>query len=342
MKFKVKFAEKIVGFSIIVAIISLAFVIMMLGSSQRWFARNILYRTELDSAAGLSKNMPVLFRGFTIGNIVSFNLTENNKVTVDFHIYEEYHDRVKTGSLVELMVNPIGLGNQFLFHSGEGIGLVPEGSLIPHLGTIEAKILINEGLASRELQHDDSVSLLLNRASSFLDNINRFVIELNEAIRSGTDETTLGRTMAGIESIPGDVNRVADSIVFGINNLTRQINNAMQSLEPIVNDLSTISAMLAAPDGSVAAILDANGEVYLNLVSSLNSLTEILEDLERTASFVPGQLPQLAGMITDLRVTLRSAQDVIIALANNPLLRGGIPERIDVQSSGTSPRDIRF
>ena len=330
MKFKIRYADQIIGFSIIIAILSIAFVIMMMGGTHRWFARNIYFVTEFSSATGLSQNMPVLYRGFTIGNVASFNLTDNDMVTVNFFIYEEYSDRVRPGSMVELMVSPIGLGNQFLFHPGIGTGLVPEGGFIPDANSPEARNLVRQGLANAPW-HDDSISLLLNRASSVL-------AALDDAFRTGTEATTIGRTMAGIEGIPDAFDRTADSVIFGINNIVRQLN----ALEPILRDLNTISAMMADPDGSVASFLDADGEIYVNLVSSLSSIAGILEDLERTASFIPGQLPQLAGLVTDLRVALRSAQDVIIALTNNPLLRRGIPERIDVQSSGTSPRDIRF
>ena len=330
MKFKIRYADQIIGFSIIIAIASIAFVIMMMGGTHRWFARNIYFTTEFSSAAGLSQNMPVLYRGFTIGNVQSFSLTENDMVAVNFFIYEEYRDRVRPGSMVELMVSPIGLGNQFLFHPGIGSGLVPEGGFIPDTNSQEARDLVRQGLAN-DPWHDDSISLLLNRASSVL-------AALDDAFRTGTDATTIGRTMAGIEGIPDAFDRTADSVIYGVNNIVRQIN----ALEPILRDLNTISAMMADPDGSVASLLEPEGEIYLTLVSSLNSISGILENLDTTAAFIPGQLPQIAGLLTDLRVTLRAAQDVIIALTNNPLLRGGIPEHIEVQSSGTSPRDIRF
>ena len=57
---------------------------------------------------------------------------------------------------------------------------------------------------------------------------------------------------------------------------------------------------------------------------------------------LPGQVPQLTGLISELRVTLKSAEDVLVALTNNPLLRGGIPQKLETQSGGTSPRDIQF
>jgi phospholipid/cholesterol/gamma-HCH transport system substrate-binding protein len=37
-----------------------------------------------------------------------------------------------------------------------------------------------------------------------------------------------------------------------------------------------------------------------------------------------------------------TAEDVMVALTNNPLLKNGIPERVETRTGGTSPRDISF
>jgi phospholipid/cholesterol/gamma-HCH transport system substrate-binding protein len=82
--------------------------------------------------------------------------------------------------------------------------------------------------------------------------------------------------------------------------------------------------------------------VYQSLIKSLDSVSGILDSLNRTVAFVPTQLPQIAGLIIELRGTLKVAEDVLVALTNNPLLRKGVPQHPESQSGGTSPRDIRF
>jgi phospholipid/cholesterol/gamma-HCH transport system substrate-binding protein len=68
----------------------------------------------------------------------------------------------------------------------------------------------------------------------------------------------------------------------------------------------------------------------------------MLDNLDRATAFVPGQLPQIAGIIMDLRVTIKSVEDVLIALTNNPLLKKGVPDRLETHGGGTNPRGIRF
>ena len=341
MKFKIRFADQIVGLFIILALLSLIFVIIMLGRSQRWFAKDTSFRTEFVSATGLSKNMPVLYRGFTIGNVKEFRLNGLDQVEVIFFIYEEYRDRVRYGSMVELMISPVGLGNQFLFHAGKGDDLLEAGEFIPNVDSLMARDFIRQGIAD-DPYHDDSISLILNR-------VNQVLGDVEEALRTGTDNTALGqiiggvnRTIAGLEVLPGTVNTAVESLVVDIDDIKLMLDGLLAEIQPILSDLNVLSSQLADPKGTIAQILDGEGPVYVSLADSLESLSGILESLDKIAAFVPRELPQLAGLITDLRVTLRTAEDVLVALTNNPLLRKGIPDRIEVQSSGTSPRDIQF
>ena len=68
----------------------------------------------------------------------------------------------------------------------------------------------------------------------------------------------------------------------------------------------------------------------------------MLDNLEKTTAFLPSQGPQIAGLLVELRGTLRTAEDTLTALNNNPLLRGGVPPRVETQSGAASPRNIRF
>jgi phospholipid/cholesterol/gamma-HCH transport system substrate-binding protein len=326
MKFKIRFADQIVGIFIILSIVILAFVIVVLGKSQRWFAKDVAFSTVFPSAGGLSKNMAVQYKGFTIGSVKDFHLTDDDNVEVIFSIQEEYRDRVKRGSVVELQVSPIGLGNQFQFYAGKGDAL-EEGAFIPPLGSAQARELMRQGL-TEEVQRDDSISVLMSRINSILG-------ELDEALGEGTDATEIGsiigslsKTLAGVETIPNSVDNT-------INDIRRQLN-------PILANLNALTAELNDPDGLIYTVLDTDKDFYTNLVNILVSVTSMLDSLDRTISFVPSQLPQVAGLLMDLRVTMKSAEDVLIALANNPLLKGGVPDRTDSRNSDTSPRGIRF
>jgi len=326
MKFKIRFADQIVGIFIVLALVSLVLVIMLLGKSQRWFAKDYSYSTLFPSATGLSQNMPVQYKGFTMGNVKKFYLTENDDVEVIFSIQEEYHDRIRMGSMVEVLASPIGLGNQFLLHAGRG-ELLEEGSFVPVVGSAQARELVRQGLAI-EPYYDDSITLLMNRISSIL-------AQLDEALGQGSDITEIGKivgslkqTLYGLEALPKTIDE-----------MLAELEPALAKVDPILEDISAITTQISDPNSLVSKVMDSDEEVYTYIAGSLGSISSLLDNLDKTMA---GQLPQLAGIIMELRTTLKSADDVLVSLTNNPLLRNGVPDRVESQSGGTGPRDIQF
>jgi phospholipid/cholesterol/gamma-HCH transport system substrate-binding protein len=333
MKFRIRFADQIVGFFIIFALVALVFVIFMLGSRQRWFANDHKYKTYFDTAAGIAVNMMVQYKGFTIGTVKSFRLTEDDEVEVIFSVYNEYGDRVRQGSLVDLEISPIGLGNHFYFYPGLGEDLIEEGGHVPNVQSPQGQTLIQLGLAKPPVK-TDSISNLLAQVDGVLGNLNGALTEVQDAI-TGTDATTLGRTLGGVEETIAGLKGVTG-------NLNESLAPILADVKGITSDLETLTGKLAEPDGFVSTLLDTDGAVYTSLEASLKSIAGTLRNLEKTTDYLPAQMPQILGLVTELRITLETAQDVLTALLNNPLLKKGVPERARTQSSGTNPRDVRF
>ena len=340
MKLTMRFADQIVGAFIIIALGALVFVIFMLGSSQRWFSRDYYFKTYFPTASGLSGNMPVQFKGFTIGHVKSFDLTDDDRVEVRFSIFDTYISRVRQGSLVEVLVSPIGLGNQFIFYPGLGAELVAEGDLIPDVNSYEGSAALAGGLAYIP-RHEDSITVILNRAGILLESANMVMLDIDRLISqvgdafAGSSDSALGRTMGEVETAVRDVQELPEDIRETLDTLTARI-------EPILENLNGILDKVNAPDGTVTAVLDSQGAVYTNLVKSLESVSLTLANLEKASAFLPARMPQLAVLISDLQSAVKKAEDVLVALTNNPLLKGGIPQNVETRSGGTSVRDIEF
>jgi phospholipid/cholesterol/gamma-HCH transport system substrate-binding protein len=291
-----RFADQIVGLFIIIAILALIFVIFMLGKTQRWFSRTYSYKTFAASASGLNQNMPVTLKGIPIGNVKSFRLTAGDQVEVIFAIQDEYKDRAKLGSLVEILVSPIGLGSQFIFYPGLGQTVMDEGSLVPMHNSAEGKEYLKQGLAYIPA-HEDSIAVLMGNAQAVLDNLLQTTAMINSAF-VGDELTTLGQTLDNIREITAD---------------------------------------LSSPRG-ISKLLSGEG----SLEASFISLAKTLDHIEEATRYIPREMPQILNLLSKARTALQDAEDVLIALKNNPILRGGIPEHVEVDSSGTNPRNIAF
>jgi len=315
MKFSIRYSDQIVGLLVLVGLVILVFVIFMLGTSQRWFKRDIHYVTYFTSASGLSKNMPVQYRGFTIGNVKKISLAEDNSVEVIFSIFEEHTQRVREGSLVEVQGSPIGLGSSFIFHQGLGEELLFEGMIIPRFGSEEARKLEAMGLTGRPEHSGDNIDAILTQVNTLLEIIN---VSLGG---SEGEETALSQLLSHI------------------NNLLDEIAS---NISPILDNVESLTDKIVDPSGTVMSILDAQGTLYSSLEKAIASISGIIISLEKTAEFLPSQLPQISVLISNLNETINTVDDVLIAISNNPLLKGGVPQRRESGPGGASPRNMDF
>jgi len=323
MKFSIRFADKIVGTLVILALAILIFVIFMLGRNQRWFIQDYQYRTYFSSASGISPNMDIKYKGFTIGHVKKISLAEDDRVEIIFTIFEEYGQRVTEGSLVEMQSSPIpGFGNAFVFHPGKGTELIPDGSIIPEVNSREGRMVMHNGL-STVAKADDSITNILNQVTSILETVNLSISGSKES-----SEVPLDQIISNIVGVTDDVRSVTLTL--------------SENLQPLIKNIESITFMLSDPNSAISSLMNANGPLYTNIENAIVSLAGVVENLNKTSQFIPAQLPQIGVLINELNMTIRSVQDVLTAIANNPLLKGGIPEHTETGPAGGGSRNHNF
>jgi len=316
MKFSIRFADQIVGALVLLALTILIFVIFMIGKNQRWFVKDSSYKAYFASASGISRNMAVQYKGFTIGHVKKLSLADDDRVEVVFSIFEEYAKIVTKGSLVERMESPIGLGSSFNFYPGKSDIKLDEGSEIHNVNSLEAKEYMASGLANIP-KSSDNIGNIVSQVNSILEIVNN--------------------TIKGQDGDP-----VLEQIIINVKETTASlqtlIKDLSEQLKPILTNLDAVSEKISDPSGTVMGLLDRKGPLY----ESLDSLSSTIENLNKTSAFLPSQLPQIATTINELTVVLKQVQDVLTSVANNPLLKGGIPESKETGPTGASPRNQKF
>jgi phospholipid/cholesterol/gamma-HCH transport system substrate-binding protein len=333
MKLMIRFADQIVGALIVIAVGILVFVVFMLGSSQRWFIRDNDYLTYFSSASGLSQNMPVLYKGFTIGRVksIKFNM-DDDKVDVQFSIFKEYTDKVKEGSRIELVSSPISAlgGNQFLFYPGRGLEKepLPPGTVIHPVNSPEAWSLPDRDLTSVP-PRDDGIGNIINQVSVTLG-------KLNEALGEGEDnkiKVIVDSIEASITEIQGLIGNLSGSL---------DIESLMAEIKPLIANFRKLSDKVGEDDNSIMTFLNSDGDIYNNLVKTVEAASGSLQQLEGTMGDIHSQTPQLAASLSRLLGALRSVNQVLESVKNNPLLKGGIPKQTETRVGGSGARDMEF
>jgi len=258
--------------------------------------------------------MPVLYKGYTIGRVkkVEFNVAAD-RMDVQFSIFKEYTDKVKQGSRVDFLISPISAlgGNQFLFYPGRGLEEkpLPPGTLIPPANAPESRNLPDRNLTTAP-PRDDGISNIINQVGITLG-------KLNEALGEGSEENKL--------------TLIVDDLV-----------KIVAELHPVIANFRELTEKFKEPDNAVMAFLNSEGDLYGNLDKTLEAASGTLQQLEGTIGDIHTQTPQLGATFSRLLTALKSVNQLLDSVKNNPLLKGGVPEQTETRAGGSSARNMEF
>ncbi|MBL8968366.1 MAG: MCE family protein [Spirochaetaceae bacterium] len=357
MKFRIKYADRIVGLFVVLAAVLLCVSVVVLGGNQRWFARNYHFTSRFASGGGIAPGTAINMKGFQVGKIERITLNADNEVDVDFVIYDTYLEKAKHNSILELVTSPIGLGSQLLFHPGKGEARLEEGAFVPTADSPEGQALLEQELVDIPPK-DDTITRLLANVNPLLENVNKTVVTVNRTLTevnralAGQSSGPLGQivgdaadTMAGVEALVVGVKDQAQSVVAKADDLVSSINRITLNLEATteaLRDPTGLVPKLLDPKGSIKTILDDKNALYNSLIGSLAETQKTLRNIQSMTTTLNAQMPTIAATLEETRTAIGKAQDVLEGLKNNPLLRGGIPERRDQAPVYQSLRDAEL
>lgn len=348
MKFKIRFADQIVGVFVFLAILALAAILILMGFNQRWFAKDYYFTSRFQSAEGLKPGMAIDLKGFQIGAVDNILLNDDNTVEIEFHIYDTYWEKVKQNSVLELVTSPIGLGGGLVLHPGKHRGVpIPDGGFIPSLDFPEGRRLVAEEKVEIP-EKVDKIAAIINSVGPLLTNVDSAVLGVNALITEVTD------------SLSGEGTGVTADILREVRELTEELNTVLadtsERLDLILTDtqgtIGNFKALsdepegmittLLGPEGSVQRFLDDDDALYLKIDGALEQLNKTIENIQVITAYLGQTTPQIAGLLEESRQALDQGKDVLEGVSNNPLIRGGIPETKEQPATFQSYRDEDF
>ncbi len=355
MRFRIKFANQLVGVFVLIALAFLLFILASMGINQHWFEKRHYFRSDFSSAQGLNVGMNVTFKGFAIGKVTEVRLTPENRVDVRFFIRDEFYPRVYENSVLQLTANPLGLGGGLVFHPGSKVTQpLPDHSLIPSWDSAMAKQWRDQGLVQARTEEDmvsnlmGQVGPLVSRVNSLLASTQSVLTTVDGALK-GTDRGPLGQTLAHVNSLVGGM---SESVATLNSDAMGNVSTMVANLATISGNLATLSEELKTTRGLIPRLLDAKGSIatllddqnrlFDRIDSIMASLQATAADIKTLADFMQSSTPQLSSMLDQTQKALTTGQDVLTGVKNNPLIRGGIPKNVPQPPTFRSYRDDSF
>ena len=355
MRFRIRFANQLVGIFVLVAFAFLLFILASMGINQHWFEKRHDFSSTFPTARGLNVGMNVTFRGFAIGKVTNISLTDQNAVLVRFYIRDEYYPRVYDHSVLQLTTNPLGLGGGLVFHPGVTPSKpLPDKSIIPSWDDPAAKKWRDEGLVTPSAEEDaignllGEVGPLITKVNELLDSTQSILVTVNGSL-NGTNHGPLGQALANANSLVGGmsqtVHQLNGSPMTSITGVLKNLNDMTTSLASLTAELKTAKGLiptLLGAKGSIATLLDDRNALFNRIDDTMASLQETMADVKKLADLAANSTPQIQSMIQQGQQALTTTQDVLEGVKNNPLIRGGIPQHISQPGTFRSYRDAQF
>ena len=328
MTFKFRYADRIVGIFVLIAILFVVFMLVVAGLNRQWFAHQYHYTTRFISADGLSVGKSISFKGVDVGEIKAYRLNEENLVDAEFVIYEEFINKLKPDSVLQLATNPLGIGGGLILHPGANDeAYPPEGSFIPSTQLPEGLNLIESGKVADD-GGKDVIGELMATVPQLLIHIDETVLSLNDLV----EIIKLSLKGEQPEGAIGGLLTEAEQLIVRVDTLVAQVSILLGS----ITRTEELLPALVGNEGLAGGLFSNEAEFYSEITGLTDELLGSLDNLNSLTGSLNSYSPRIDLLLAKLSSAISQAEDVLEGVANNPLLRGGVEENIDLPASGGS------
>lgn len=331
MKLRYKYPQRTVLIFIIIAAVMIVSSILFIVFQNKLLSTRVVYIAKFADANGLSATSPVNFKGFKIGNIVNYKLSDDNYVIAEFEVFEEYADKIKVNSALYKGVNPVTNTSVIEFLQGNSSReVLKPGSLIPAIDIPEGKALLSENKVTKS---GDLVTSLLQNLQIFTDALNsdnnpergaifRALVNFADASQ---DMKVIAERMNEFTTALGKDGNTGDGAIFrAINNvadLTQEVKEISGVLKSSVFKIDSLLAQYKNPDGLAQRMIDPTGEqIFKPMGTMLNEVNNLLPQVEAFVKFMNTQSSDMTVMIEDLKVVLKQVQLTFETVNSSPLI----------------------
>ncbi|NTW48578.1 MAG: MCE family protein [Chlorobiales bacterium] len=349
MKFKFKYTDKIVGAFVLTALSVIAVIAIIIAVNNKFFENKYIFKTQFSDAVGLTATTPIYFKGYEIGKIGKFSLNDRNLIDVEFVIYEEYRNRVRTTSVLSKSRSVMSGTTMIDLLQADNLGeVLPENELVPALDT-------PEGI---KRAREQNIKITGDVLASMMANLDNILYKLNKD--HNPDDGAIFRTLVNLADASEDLNSVMKNLdntivklggdkdknngailktMTNIVDLTEQLKVTAEQLNKTLVTADTVLKAYRNPDGLAARMLDPSGENIIKpLGSTLTKLGATLAELNTLLSYLNTQTPEVTTLVGQTKQTLKHTQKAMEGMSNNPFLRGGVTPEYDPDPVGDKLR----
>ncbi len=346
MSYKIKHTRQVVFLFIAIPLVLLVLAVVFVAIKQNMFEKRFYYYTALQDANGVSTQTPILYKGFEIGRISDFNLTDRGDIEIKFYVLKRYTRIMMEESVISRTNNPITARTLLEYvDNPESSTPLADGSKILSTDFPEGRALFRK-ISPRSV---DAISAIIDNVYNLSAELNRdnnadkgAIFRILTTVADITEQTEVSMNQINsilqemndfVSNLNRDQNAGAGTIYRILNtvaDITEQVNNQMAGVDSLMQTVNRTARNYENPDSLVVKMIDPTGEnLIAPIKATIQTLNANLGETYLLLNTLNRNNPELLLLINNLNDTLANARKTLEALNNNPLLRSGItPSRI--------------
>jgi len=305
MKIRFNKFEKVAGLFVLGA--GLSFVVAAVGIAIKngWLTRKVAYHTHIETADGVHAGTVVQIAGLRVGSVTAVELQSDDRVRVQFEIFEQFKEKVRKDSQIR-MFRPFILAEKVLeIQSGSSSEPVQEvGAMIPSLPSTDLMDLLS--------------GKKMSEVFSSFDHLAESIKVMGNAFANPERTRALVQLVDNLSPLVQNMNTMATEIVKITN-----VANKQKRAEIIVSSLTTISEQLQKIVPEFTGEAPHVGAQLGQIVTNLNVLTTEFKKLTPAISVLAPELPRTSRKAVE---ALDETVVLLKALQKSFLLRGNVKE----------------
>lgn len=256
MKIRFNKFEKVAGLFVGLALLASFLGLVGVAIKNGWLSRKVKYATEIESADGVHAGTIVQISGLRVGAVTSVELQSNDRVRIEFEVFERFANKVRKNSSVQ-MYRPFILADKVLDISvgTDDEEFLQPGSVLPtHASSDVMDMLSGKKMGMILSSFDNLASSLAIVGTAFsnpqrtkdlvqvLDTLKPLVQNLNTMSKEVTSVTRVAnKTLPSFTREVPDLGLQMGQIVKNLNVLTTELQKLTPAIGVIAPELPRTS-----------------------------------------------------------------------------------------------------
>ena len=217
-----------------IAIASFLMMLVFILLNNNSFEKKIHLKTKISNALGIETHPPIIFKGFEIGRVTSFDFDDNLDVNVNFFVYEKYAKLINNKSIVHSVRNYLLTGiiiDFYIFSSPNGQKGLYDGDFLASSESGRGRVIAqNYGINIKEPGVNEVVrrfDVLLKEIDdqNIVGNMGFVAKRLKDTVHLVEDEVLKFKSEGGVEVAKGNLADITGKMYVMFENLNELIGD---------------------------------------------------------------------------------------------------------------------